>query len=49
LAERYRRTAQKLRLLAEALTDDAGRAALMRAANGYDEMARRAEDAAATE
>jgi hypothetical protein len=43
MAERYRRTARKLRTLAAAMTEDEGRAALLRAADGYDEMARDAE------
>ena len=43
LAERYRRKAEKLRALATEMSDAEGKAALLRAAEGYDEMARRAD------
>jgi hypothetical protein len=42
LAERHRRKAEKLRALATEMSDGEGKAALLRAAEGYDEMARRA-------
>jgi hypothetical protein len=47
VAERYRRKAQKLRALAESMMDAEAKAALLRTADGYDEMARSA--AAATD
>ncbi|MGE5537853.1 MAG: hypothetical protein ACM30I_04495 [Gemmatimonas sp.] len=42
LADRYRRKAEKLRTLAEAIADAASRAAVLRVAEGYDDMAVRA-------
>jgi hypothetical protein len=46
LAERYRRRAEELRTLAGELRDADVKAALLYAAEGYDEMARAVERAA---